>query len=50
MAKNLTTSTVSRQNILNNNYALEKIKNDLSLGAVSWRQECILPKHKWLIY
>lgn len=33
MTKDLTSSTVSRQNILNNNYALEQIESNLSLGG-----------------
>ncbi len=34
MAKDLTSSTLSRQNILNNDYALEQIESSLSLGGI----------------
>ena len=33
MTKDLTTSTISRQNILNNNFALEQIESNLALGG-----------------
>lgn len=44
MAKDLTSSTVSRQNILNNNYALEQIESNLSLGAIYWHDEAVFTK------
>jgi len=36
MTKDLTTSDISRQNILNNNYALEKVELHLALGGKTW--------------
>lgn len=44
MTKDLTSSTVSRQNILNNNYALEQIESNLSLGGTYWHDETIFTK------
>lgn len=44
MTKDLTSSTVSRQNILNNNYALEQIESNLSLGGTYWQDETIFTK------
>ena len=46
MAKDLTTSTISRQNILNNSYALEKVELHLALGGIPWRDERIFTKVK----
>ena len=46
MAKDLTTSTISRQNILNNSYALEKVELHLALGGITWRDERIFTKAK----
>lgn len=40
----LTESDVSRQNILNNNYALEQIEANLWLGGTYWRDEAIFTK------
>ena len=37
MIKDLTTSDVSRQNILNNNFALEKVELYLALGGTNWK-------------
>ena len=34
--KDLTTSMVSRQNILNNNYAIDETKNQLKLDGVEY--------------
>jgi hypothetical protein len=46
MTKDLTTSDVSRQNILNNNYALEKVELHLALGGITWKHERIFTKAK----
>ena len=46
MKKDLTTSSVSRQNILNNHYALEKIELHLALGGITWRDERVFTKAK----
>ena len=40
--KDLTTSMVSRQNILNNNYAIDEIKNQLKLDGVEYINDTIL--------
>lgn len=40
----LTQSDVSRQNILNNNYALEQIEANLSLGGMYWNEELVFTK------
>lgn len=44
MAKDLTTSNVSRQNILNNNVALEQVESHLDLGGIPWHDEAIFTK------
>ncbi|MBD3843105.1 MAG: DNA-binding protein [Campylobacterales bacterium] len=44
MTKDLTTSTISRQNILNNNFALEQIESNLALGGIYWQDEAIFTK------
>lgn len=44
MTKDLTSSHVSRQNILNNGYALEKVELNLALGGTSWRDESVFTK------
>jgi len=44
MTKDLTTSDVSRQNILNNGYALEKIELNLALGGTNWQDERVFTK------
>ncbi|PHS55823.1 MAG: DNA-binding protein [Sulfurimonas sp.] len=46
MIKDLTSSTVSRQNILNNHYALEKVELHLALGGITWKDERIFTKIK----
>ncbi|CAA6820208.1 MAG: CiaB PROTEIN [uncultured Sulfurovum sp.] len=46
MIKDLTTSDVSRQNILNNSYALEKVELHLALGGKTWKNERIFSKAK----
>ena len=46
MKKDLTTSSISRQNILNNHYALEKIELHLALGGITWRDERVFTKAK----
>lgn len=44
MTKDLTESTISRQNILNNQYALEKVELNLALGGTTWKDERIFTK------
>lgn len=44
MTKDLTTSNISRQNILNNSYALEQIQANLALGGTNWHDEVIFTK------
>ncbi len=44
MTKDLTTSTISRQNILNNGFALEQIESHLPLNGVYWHDEMIFTK------
>ncbi|MCX6072721.1 MAG: DNA-binding protein [Campylobacterales bacterium] len=44
MTKNLTSSTVSRQNILNNHYAVGEIESNLSLGGIFWRDANVFTK------
>lgn len=44
MTKDLTTSNISRQNILNNSYALEQIEANLSLGGTICHSEVIFTK------
>jgi hypothetical protein len=44
MIKDLTTSDVSRQNILNNNFALEKVELYLALGGITWKNERVFTK------
>ncbi|MGZ5207434.1 MAG: DNA-binding protein, partial [Sulfuricurvum sp.] len=44
MTKDLTSSTVSRQNILNNNYALEQVEQNLALGGTTWKDERVFTK------
>ncbi|PIF03778.1 MAG: DNA-binding protein [Arcobacter sp.] len=46
MNNDLTTSNVSRQNILNNDYALEKVELHLALGGITWKEERIFTKAK----
>jgi len=46
MTKSLTTSDISRQNILNNSYALEKVELHLALGGITWKDERIFTKAK----
>ena len=46
MSRDLTTSTISRQNILNNSYALEKVELHLALGGKTWKNERIFSKAK----
>jgi hypothetical protein len=42
--KDLTTSDISRQNILNNNFALEKVELYLALGGITWKNERVFTK------
>ena len=44
MAKDLTTSNISRQNILNNHVALEQVESHLDLGGVHWHDEAVFTK------
>ena len=44
MIKDLTSSNVSRQNILNNNYAISQLESNLSFGGVYWHNESIFTK------
>jgi len=44
MTKDLTSSNVSRQNILNNNYAISQLESNLSFGGVYWHNESIFTK------
>jgi hypothetical protein len=44
MTKDLTTSTISRQNILNNSFALEQIESHLAFGGTYWHEELIFTK------
>lgn len=44
MTKDLTSSDISRQNILNNGYALEKVELNLTLGGTCWRDESVFTK------
>lgn len=44
MTKDLTSSNVSRQNILNNNYAISQLESNLSFGGVYWHDESIFTK------
>lgn len=46
MTKDLTSSTINRQNILNNHYALEKVELHLALGGITWKDERIFTKIK----
>lgn len=46
MKKDLTTSSIGRQNILNNNYALEQIEQNLSLGGKYWEGNLIFTKNQ----
>jgi hypothetical protein len=44
MSHDLTTSNISRQNILNNSFALEQIENHLALGGTCWQSEVLFTK------
>lgn len=44
MTKDLTSSTLSRQNILNNTYAVGEIESNLSLGGIFWRDANVFTK------
>jgi len=46
MTKDLTSSNITRQNILNNHYALEKVELHLALGGITWKDERIFTKIK----
>lgn len=44
MARDLTTSNISRQNILNNYIALEQMESHLNLGGIYWHDEAMFTK------
>ena len=44
MNKDLTTSEIARENVLNNSYALSKLENHLSLGGLSYKGETVFTK------
>lgn len=44
MAKDLTTSSHDRQNILNNRYALQQAEQHLGLGGVTFEGETVFTK------
>ncbi|MGI9279458.1 MAG: hypothetical protein ACR2PX_07495 [Endozoicomonas sp.] len=44
MSNDLTTSTIDRQNVLNNPYALEKIQEHLGIGGITWQGDILLTK------
>lgn len=46
MANDLTTSPIDRQNVLNNRYALEKIKEHLALGGLEFEGELLFTKQQ----
>lgn len=44
MNKDSTDSTLHRQNILNNRYAISQIEQDFSLGGISYKGETVFTK------
>lgn len=46
MANDFTSSPIDRQNVLNNRYALEKIKQHLSLGGVAFEGDILFTKQQ----
>ena len=44
MASDLTTSSIDRQNVLNNSYALDKVQQHLGLGCLVWEGEALFTK------
>ena len=44
--KDLTTSKISRQNILNNDYAINEIKNQLRLEGMEYLEDTIFTKEQ----
>ncbi len=46
MANNLTNSSIDRQNILNNKYALEKVEEHLSLGGLDFEGDTFFTKQQ----
>lgn len=44
MSRDLTVSSVERQNVLNNRYALEKAEQELGLGGVSFQGDVVFTK------
>jgi len=43
----LTDSATQRQNVLNNQYALEQVRQHLDIGGTPWEGDLISPRHKW---
>ena len=50
MAKDLTTSRIDRQNILNNELAIEEIQNTIEVRSVFWNDKYYLTKDFVAIY
>ncbi len=46
MGKNLTTSVIDRQNILNNRYAIEAIQKEMGLKAIIYNDEFVFSKEQ----
>ena len=44
MNKDLTASTLHRQNVLNNRFAVERMQNELSLGGIQYKGEPVFTK------
>ena len=44
MSKDLTTSSVARQNVLNNPYALDQLETHLALGGLAFEGETVFTK------
>jgi hypothetical protein len=44
MTKDLTTSNISRQNILNNDFAIKQIESNFDFGGILWHNENIFTK------
>lgn len=44
MSQDLTTSTVARQNVLNNPYALAQLEEHLALGGLTYEEQTIFTK------
>lgn len=46
MNKDLTTSLIARNNVLNNKYALAELENNLQLGGLVWENETVFTKQQ----